>query len=176
MAISAPVLASALPLTRSDRSSALNEHPRIVGPRKYRYHSPLISAEWCAFTNVPWGRGLVNFDPSEEALALETYRTWVRLFELLRYYSWIVDRFHISTQAYQLQAHAKKYDFGWLEERLLPLGFRIVLCTRAPESFESARRERLKVSGKPSQYDDVALLFASKSCCASWSPPHACRS
>jgi len=24
----------------------LNEHPRIVGPRKYRYHSPLISAEW----------------------------------------------------------------------------------------------------------------------------------
>jgi len=23
----------------------LNEHPRIVGPRKYRYHSPLISAE-----------------------------------------------------------------------------------------------------------------------------------
>src|SRR4051812_26520721 len=29
----------------------LNEHPRVVGPRKYRYHSPLISAEWCTFTN-----------------------------------------------------------------------------------------------------------------------------
>jgi hypothetical protein len=24
---------------------ALNEHPRIVGPRKYRYHSSLVSAE-----------------------------------------------------------------------------------------------------------------------------------
>jgi hypothetical protein len=140
---------------KTEIAFALNEHPRIVGPRKYRYHSPLISAEWCAFTNTPWGRGLVNFDPSEEALALETYRTWVRLFELLRYYSWIVDRFHISTQAYQLQAHGKKYDFAWLEERLLPLGFRIVFCTRAPESFEAARRDRLKVSGKPSQYDNL---------------------
>ena len=33
----------------------LNEHPRVVEPRKYRYHSPLISAEWCTFTNYPWG-------------------------------------------------------------------------------------------------------------------------
>ncbi len=144
---------------KTDIAFALNEHPRIVGPRKYRYHSPLISAEWCAFTNAPWGRGLVNFEPSEEALALETYRTWVRLFELLRYYSWIVDRFHISTQAYQLQAHGKKYDFAWLEERLLPLGFRIVFCTRAPESFEAARSERLKVSGKPSQYDNLEVFI-----------------
>ena len=40
----------------------LNEHPRVVGPRKYRYHSPLISAEWCTFTNYPWGRGPINFD------------------------------------------------------------------------------------------------------------------
>jgi hypothetical protein len=140
---------------KTEIAFALNEHPRIVGPRKYRYPSPLVSAEWCAFTNVPWGRGLINFDPGEEALALETYRTWVRLFELLRYYSWIVDRFHISTQAYQWQAHGKKYDFGWLEERLLPLGFRLVFCTRAPGSFAAARRERLKVSGKPSQYDDL---------------------
>src|SRR5512138_1634340 len=51
----------------------LNEHPRVVGPRKYRYHSPLISAEWCAFTNYPWGRGLINFEPQEEAQAMETY-------------------------------------------------------------------------------------------------------
>jgi hypothetical protein len=143
---------------KTEIAFALNEHPRIVGPRKYRYPSPLISGEWCAFTNVPWGRGLINFDPDEEALALETYRTWVRLFELLRYYSWIVDRFHISTQACQLETHAKKYDFGWLEERLLPLGFRIVFCTRAPGSFEAARRERLKVSGKPSQYDDLDVF------------------
>ncbi|HOC24489.1 MAG TPA: hypothetical protein PKJ13_04215 [bacterium] len=41
----------------------LNEHPRFVGPRKYRYHSPLISGEWCAFTNFPWGQGLINYQP-----------------------------------------------------------------------------------------------------------------
>ena len=140
---------------KTDIAFALNEHPRIVGPRKYRYHSPLISAEWCAFTNVPWGRGLINFEPAEEALAMETYRTWVRLFELLRYYSWIVDRFHISTQAYQLRHGGRRYDFRWLEERLLPLGFRLVFCVRTRSSFSAARAERLKVSGKPEQYDDL---------------------
>jgi hypothetical protein len=143
---------------KTDIAFALNEHPRIVGPRKYRYHSPIISAEWCAFTNIPWGRGLINFEPQEEELAMETYRTWVRLFELQRYYSWIVDRFHISTQMHQLRAHGKRYDFGWLEERLSLLGFRLVFCTRSPESFEAARAERLKVSGKPSQYDDLKLF------------------
>jgi len=91
---------------------------------------------------------------------METYRTWLHLFELLRYYSWIVDRFHISTQAYQLRAHGRRYDFRWLEERLLPLGFRLVFCMRSPESFEAARRERLKVSGKPAQYDDLAAFVA----------------
>jgi hypothetical protein len=143
---------------KTDIAFALNEHPRVVGPRKYRYHSPLISAEWCGFTNVPWGRGLINFAPEEEAMALETYATWARLFELERYYSWIVDRFHISTQAYQLQAHNRCYDFGWLEDRLRPLGFRLVFCTRTPESFEAARAERLKVSGNPKQYDDLSLF------------------
>jgi thymidylate kinase len=143
---------------KTDIAFALNEHPRIVGPRKYRYHSPLVSAEWCAFTNVPWGRGLINFEPQEEALAMETYRTWVRLFELQRYYSWIVDRFHISTQMYQLRTYGKRYDFKWLEDRLLPLGFRLVFCTRTPESFAAARAERLKISGKPSQYDDLQLF------------------
>jgi hypothetical protein len=140
---------------KTDVAFALNEHPRIVGPRKYRYHSPLISAEWCAFTNFPWGRGLINFEPQEEALAMETYATWARLFELQRYYSWIVDRFHISTRAYQLQAHGKDYDFGWLEDRLVPLGFRLVFLTRTPESFAAARALRLKVSGNPAQYDEL---------------------
>lgn len=140
---------------KTDIAFALNEHPRIVGPRKYRYHSPLISAEWCAFTNFPWGRGLINFEPHEEELALETYRTWVRLFELQRYYSWIIDRFHISTQMYQLRRYGKSYDFQWLEDRLLALGFRLVFCARSPVSFEAARTERLKISGNPSQYDDL---------------------
>jgi hypothetical protein len=143
---------------KTDIAFALNEHPRIVGPRKYRYHSPLVSAEWCGFTNFPWGRGLINFEPKEEEKAMETYRTWAHLFELLRYYSWIVDRFHISTRMYQLNTYGKDYDFGWLEERLKALGFHLVFCTRTPDSFAAARAERLKVSGKPSQYDDLQLF------------------
>jgi len=136
----------------------LNEHPRVTGPRKYRYHSPLISAEWCGFTNIPWGRGLINFAPEEEDLAMETFRTWARMFELQRYYSWIVDRFHISTQAYQLTHHGRRYDFAWLEQRLLPLNFRMVLMTRSSASFAAAREQRLKVSGNPAQYDDLDLF------------------
>jgi len=116
---------------KTDIAFALNEHPRMVGPRKYRYHSPLISGEWCAFTNFPWGRGLINFEPQEETQAMETYHTWARLFELQRYYSWIVDRCHISTRAYQGMTYQRDYDFRWLEQRL-------------------------KVSGNPSQYADLS--------------------
>ena len=144
---------------KTEIAFALNEHPRIVGPRKYRYHSPIISAEWCGFTNFPWGRGLINFSEDEEDMALETYQTWLRLFELQRYYSWIVDRFHLSTIMYQWMAHGKRYDFGWLEERLLPLNFRLVFCTRSADSFMNAREERLKVSGNPAQYDDLNLFL-----------------
>lgn len=143
---------------KTEIAFTLNEHARIVGPRKYRYHSPLISAEWCAFTNFPWGRGLINFEPQEEELALETYRTWARLFELQRYYSWIVDRFHLSTQAYQWREYGRRHNFAWLEDRLRPLGFRLVFCTRTPASFAAARAERLKVSGKPSQYADLQVF------------------
>ena len=144
---------------KTEIAFALNEHPRIVGPRAYRYTSPLISAEWCGFTNVPWGRGLINFLPEERALAEETYRVWVRLFELLRYYSWIVDRFHLSTKLYQKTVNGLDFDFRWLEERLVPLGFRLVLCVRAPETFEAAREQRLKVSGNPGQYDDLSRFL-----------------
>jgi hypothetical protein len=145
---------------KTEIAFALNEHPRIVGPRRYRYHSPLVSAEWCAFTDFPWGRGLINFEPHEEALAMETYQTWVRLFELQKYYSWIVDRFHLSTRAYQLTRTGRDYDFTWLEERLRPIGFRLVLCTRSEESFQRARLQRLKVSGNPGQYDDLQPFIA----------------
>jgi len=145
---------------KTDIAFALNEHPRIVGPRKYRYHSPLVSGEWCAFTNFPWGRGLINFEPQEEALAMETYHTWLRLFELQRYYSWIVDRFHISTRACQLQTYGKDYDFRWIEDRLNAVGFRLVFLNRSPESFAAAREERLKVSGNPRQYDDLSRFVA----------------
>lgn len=143
---------------KTDLAFALNEHPKIVGPRKYRYHSPLISGEWCAFTNFPWGRGLINFAPEEEEQAMETYRTWLKLFELQRYYSWIIDRFHLSTMMHQQKYCGRQYDLRWIEERLLPLGFRQVLCYRSPESFEQAKQERLKVSGNPTQYDNIGIF------------------
>lgn len=143
---------------KTEIAFALNEHPRIVGPRKYRYPSPLISAEWCAFTNYPWGRGAINFAPEEEGRAMEVYRTWARLFELLPFYSWIVDRFHLSTRACQIQGRGKDCDFRWLEKRLDALGFRVVLCTRRPDTFAAARAQRVKVSGKPSQYDDLSVF------------------
>jgi hypothetical protein len=143
---------------KTEIAFALNEHPRLVGPRKYRYHSPLISGEWCSFTDFPWGRGLINFEPQEEALAMETYQTWVRLFELQKYYSWIIDRFHLSTRAYQLIKYGTDYSFTWLEQRLLPIGFRLVFLSRSDDSFEAARRERLKVSGNPGQYDDLDIF------------------
>ncbi len=144
---------------KTDLAFALNEHPRIVGPRKYQYHSPLISGEWCAFTNFPWGRGLINFDLAEEQQAMETYHTWLRLFELQRYYSWIIDRFHISTMMHQRRYCGRTYDLRWIEERLLPLGFHLVFCFRSAESFEAAKQERLKVSGNPSQYDDLSIFL-----------------
>ena len=133
----------------------LNEHPRIVGSRRYRYHSPIVSADWCGVTNTPWGRGLINFDESETDLAMATYGTWATLFEQLRYYSWIVDRFHLSTSVWQRIHRDREFDMGWLEARLAPIGFRIVLCVRDPESFPSARSARLRVSENPSQYDDL---------------------
>jgi hypothetical protein len=83
---------------KTEIAFGLNEHPDVIGVRKYRYHSPIISEEWCAFTNYLWGRGLINFAPEEEKLAMETYQTWLRLLELQRYYSWIIGRFHLSTR------------------------------------------------------------------------------
>jgi len=61
--------------------------------------------------------------------------------------------------AYQQAARGRDYDFRWLEERLLPLGFTLVLCTRPAETFAAARAERLKVSGKPDQYDDLDVFL-----------------
>lgn len=59
---------------------------------------------------------------------------------------------------YQLKAHGVDYPFCWLEQRLKPLGFRLVFVTRTLESFESARAERLKGSGNPGQYADLQVF------------------
>jgi hypothetical protein len=145
---------------KTDVAFALNEHPRIVGPRRYRYDSPLISAEWCGFSPYPWGHGPIDFEPADEGRAMETFATWVRLIELQPYYSWIVDRFHLSARAFQLTERGRDVDFGWLEERLQPLGFHVALLVRPAETFAAARAERLTVSGKPDQYDDLTRFIA----------------
>src|SRR5260370_9016313 len=107
---------------KTDLAFALNEHPRIVGVRKYRYHSPIVSAEWNGFTRNPYGASLINFPPPYEELAMEAYRTWAKLFELYRYYSWIFDPYHTSTHPCQSLYAKRHYDFAWLEKRLVPLG------------------------------------------------------
>jgi thymidylate kinase len=71
----------------------------------------------------------------------------------------MVDRFHLSTIAYQWQHRGKRYDFRWLEERLVPLGFRLVFCHRSADSFQSARERRLQVSGNPRQYDNLEVFI-----------------
>jgi hypothetical protein len=52
--------------SKTDLAFALNEHPRIVGVRKYRYHSPIVSGEWNGFTDSPYGASLINFEPQQE--------------------------------------------------------------------------------------------------------------
>ena len=47
----------------------------------------------------------------------------------------------------------------WLEQRLLALGFHLVLVTRRADSFEHALQQRLKVSGNPSQYTNISLFI-----------------
>ena len=42
---------------KTDLAFAVNEHPRIIGPLRYRYHAPLVSAEWGAFTPIRGGAG-----------------------------------------------------------------------------------------------------------------------
>src|SRR5258708_7526612 len=90
---------------------------------------------------------------------MEAYRIWLSLFELYRYYSWLVDRFHISTQMWQAAYRGKKYSFGWLESRLAALGFRLIFCWRHPKSFAKARSRRLQISSNPSQYDDLGIFI-----------------
>ena len=144
---------------KTDLALALNESSRITGVRKYRYHSPIVSAEWNGFTPNPYGSSLINFDGAQEKSAMEAYRLWISLFELYRYYSWIVDRFHISTQMWQTTYRRRRYRFEWLESRLAALGFRLVFLWREPSSFAEARQRRLKISSNPSQYDDLTLFI-----------------
>ena len=135
----------------TELSLALHRHPRIVGTSTSRTPTPLFSGEWPAFTNLPSGRGLINFGAEEEGQAMEAFETWARLFELLPYSSWLVDRFHLSAQVHQSRGRNRRYDFGWLEQRLRPLGFRVILCTRSRDSLGS---------GGVDSANDLDALFA----------------
>ncbi len=95
--------------------------------------------------------------------------------EASAHYSWVVDRFHLSAAAYQALQNGRELDFGWLEDRLVPLAFRL-LCTRAGDTFATARPARLPASGKPDQYDDLSVFVEeqqaaaarSDRCCEDW--------
>jgi hypothetical protein len=102
---------------------------------------------------------LINIVSEEEAQAMETYQTGARMFELQRYYSWIIEYFHISTRAQQLKNMARDYRFEWLEQRLQPLGFHLIFVTRSPELFQTARAEGLEVSKNPSQNNDLKIFI-----------------
>ena len=153
------VLEGARMTHKTELAFALNEHPRFVGPRKYRYHSPIISAEWGGLEDEAWGQNLITFDGYHEKRALETFELWVKLIEHMPYISWIIDRFHLSTIMYQVLYNRRNYDFRWIEESLVPLGFRLIFCYRDPSTFVAARKERLKISGNPSQYDDLNMII-----------------
>ena len=117
---------------------ALSKHPRIVGRSWERCFTSVISAKWCSFTEFPWGDKLIDFNPEEEAQAMQNYRTWVSLIELQRHTGWIIDRFHLSTCEYQLQRYRAEYDFDWLEERMKKLCFHQVLVTQEPKALREA--------------------------------------
>jgi hypothetical protein len=131
---------------------ALNEHPRSSACGAL----PLAAGSAGGAASIPWGRGLINFEPREEARAMETYGTWVRLFDCSLL---LLDRRSLPRLDPGLAADAPRAGLrlGGLDAARA-LGFRLVLCTRDPGSFAAARAERIKVSGKPAQYDDLDVF------------------
>jgi hypothetical protein len=89
---------------KTDLAFALHEHPEVTGARRYRYHFPLVSAEWATLSPEPWGASLISFTPDLREAAVVGYDAWVALFRAHRHYPWIVDRFHLSTQVHQAAA------------------------------------------------------------------------
>ncbi|MFG0305132.1 MAG: hypothetical protein ACF8Q5_02820 [Phycisphaerales bacterium JB040] len=149
---------------KTELAYTMLEDARFVGARKYRYHTPLVSAEWGGLTDKPWGESLTRFDLSRRDVAARAFRAWLDLFECLRFEAWFVDRFHLSMRAEM--ERAGRWDDGLeslydeIDERLHASGFGLVLSLRDEDSFEAARAERLKVSGNPSQYDDLGVFIA----------------
>jgi hypothetical protein len=138
---------------------ALSESPRLIDETSYRRYTSVISTKWGNFYDFPWGKNLVDFEPTEEDQAMKNYGVWVRLIELQRNYNWIIDRFHISTQQYQLQRNNHKCDFNWLEERFQNLGFHLVLVTQNADIVTRTIESHKKVK----QAQDLLRKISSES-------------
>jgi hypothetical protein len=115
----------------------------------------------------PLGRGLINFSRKKKPWRWRLTHL-ARLFELQRYYSWIVDRFHLSTR---ISSHGRGKDStsaGWktacgpqLPAHLLHAHARIL---------RAARALRLKVSGKPDSTTTFRSSSANRNCSTASSP------
>ena len=147
---------------------ALSEYPQFVGPKEDHRFTTVISAKWGNFRDFPWGKGLIDFAPSEEKQVMKKYGTWAHLIELQGYYNWIIDRFHISAQCYQKQCNDHVCEFKWLEERFLKLGFHLVHVTQNSEAIERAI-ENQKIDNSKNRLEqiikeqDLLRTIASKS-------------
>lgn len=149
-------------------SLALSEYPPFIGQKGDHRYTAVISVQWGNYKDFPWGAGLVDFDPSQETQAMNNYGVWVRLIEMQRLYHWIIDRFHITTQGFQLQTHDHVCDFTWLEERLLKLGFHLIHLVQNEGAIQQSISSRTDVNGRITtatvlQAQETAQAIVSKS-------------
>ncbi len=128
-----------------------------------RYGTTYISAEW-QVEHEPFqphiGPNLVNIIPPYTGVIMEAFYHWARIMQIFRYQTFIIDRFHISAQFFQRKLQNMQIDFNWLEDLLLPLDARIILCTREPRTYETLLQERLSQSNHPELYPSNAKEFA----------------
>lgn len=126
------------------------------------FNATLISAEWHIF-HEPYqpyiGPTLINIIPSYAGIINGTYYYLARIMQVFRYQHFVLDRFHISAQFFQKKFRNYEIDFSWLEDMLIPLDARIVLCTRNPETYEDALQRRLSQSTHPELYPSNAEEF-----------------
>ena len=128
-----------------------------------RYGVTYISAEW-QVEHKPFqpyiGPNLMNITPSYTGIIMEAFYHLVRILQIFRYQTFVIDRFHISAQFFQRKFRNMYTDFIWLEEMLLPLDARIILCTRDPKTYEAALQKRLSQSYHPELYPTSNEEFA----------------
>ena len=105
------------------------------------------------------GPTLINIIPSYAGIINGTYYYLARIMQVFRYQHFVLDRFHISAQFFQKKFRNYEIDFSWLEDMLIPLDARIVLCTRNPETYEDALQRRLSQSTHPELYPSNAEEF-----------------